>query len=61
MKKSVINTIELIKSRRSIMPRQYNSIPIEDKDINLILKISGLWVQENNFGLTFRFLINRQL
>ena len=31
------------------------------KDINLILKISGLWVQENNYGLTFRFLINRQL
>ena len=30
------------------------------KDINLILKISGLWVQENSYGLTFRFLINRQ-
>jgi hypothetical protein len=30
------------------------------RKINLILKISGLWVQNNNFGLTFRFLINHQ-
>ena len=30
-------------------------IPIEG-----FKKISGLWVQENSYGLTFRFLINRQ-
>ena len=30
------------------------------KKINLILKISGLWVQKNKYGLTFRFLINHQ-
>ena len=30
------------------------------KKINLILKISGLWVQDDKFGLTFRFLINHQ-
>ena len=42
MKKSVLNTIELIKSRRSIMPLQYNNIPIEDEDINLILEAANL-------------------
>jgi hypothetical protein len=26
--------------------------------INIILKLSGLWVDKENFGLTFRFLIN---
>ena len=41
MKKSVLNTIELIKSRRSIMPLQYNNIPIEDEDINLILEAAN--------------------
>ena len=28
------------------------------KKISLILKISGLWVQDKKYGLTFRFLIN---
>ena len=28
--------------------------------INLILKISGIWVDNKNYGLTFRFLINHQ-
>ena len=30
------------------------------KKISLILKISGLWVQDEKYGLTFRFLINHQ-
>ena len=30
------------------------------RKINLILKISGLWVQNDKYGLTFRFLINHQ-
>ena len=30
------------------------------KKINLILKISGIWVQPEKYGLTFRFLINHQ-
>ncbi len=30
------------------------------KKINLILKISGIWVQNKKFGLTFRFLINHR-
>jgi len=30
------------------------------KKINLILKISGIWVQDGKFGLTFRFLINHR-
>jgi len=30
------------------------------KKINLILKISGIWVQSEKYGLTFRFLINHQ-
>ena len=30
------------------------------KKISLILKISGLWVQDKKYGLTFRFLINHQ-
>jgi len=28
--------------------------------INILLKISGIWVDNENFGLTFRFLINHQ-
>ena len=27
------------------------------KNIELILKISGVWAQNNKFGLTFRFII----
>tara|TARA_B100000674_G_scaffold495088_2_gene521397 strand:- start:798 stop:1262 length:465 start_codon:yes stop_codon:yes gene_type:complete len=30
------------------------------KKINLILKISGLWANDEKYGLTFRFLINHQ-
>jgi len=28
--------------------------------INLLLKISGIWVDKEKYGLTFRFLINHQ-
>ena len=28
--------------------------------INILLKISGIWVDKEHFGLTFRFLINHQ-
>ncbi len=30
------------------------------RKINLILKISGIWVNSEKYGLTFRFLINHQ-
>ena len=36
-----MKTLNLIKSRRSIMPNQYNNSPIEDNDINLILEAAN--------------------
>ena len=36
-----MKTLNLIKSRRSIMPNQYNNSPIEDDDINLILEAAN--------------------
>jgi nitroreductase len=33
--------INTIKSRRSIMPNQYNDIPLSDEQINLILEAAN--------------------
>ena len=41
MKKSTLNTLELIKSRRSIMPHQFSNLSIEDDHINLILEAAN--------------------
>ena len=36
-----MKTLDLIKSRRSIMPNQYNDSVIENNDINLILEAAN--------------------
>ena len=36
-----MKTLNLIKSRRSVMPQQYNNSPIEEDDINLILEAAN--------------------
>ena len=46
----VQNYIKIVINNRNI---NYEKI----KDLDLILKISGIWVDKKNYGLTFRFLI----
>ena len=39
--KSKTNLLKLIKSRRSIMPYQYNDLTVSDEEINLILEAAN--------------------
>lgn len=34
------------------------NMPDSAKEINIILKVSGIWTNGNNYGLTFRFFIH---
>ena len=44
------NYIKIVVNNKNI---EYEKI----KDLDLILKISGIWVNKKSYGLTFRFLI----
>ena len=48
--------INTIKSRRSIMPNQYNDIPLRDEQINLILEAAN-WAPTHKKTEPWRFKV----
>ena len=48
--------LDLIKSRRSIMPNQYNRSHIEDRDINLILDAAN-WAPSHKKTEPWRYKV----
>ena len=48
--------LELIKSRRSIMPNQYNASTIKDEEINLILEAAN-WAPTHKKTEPWRFKV----
>lgn len=49
---------KIIRNRRSVMPKQYNSTPIEDKQINLILEAAN-WAPTHRKTEPWRFKVLR--
>lgn len=53
-----LNTIELIKTRRSIFPSQFNQTPIEDRELNEILETAN-WAPSHRKTEPWRFKVLR--
>ena len=61
LKRRPINTIEeQLKQNFIKIFTEKNTNYGKYEKINILLKISGIWCDKENFGLTFRFLFNHQ-
>ena len=62
LKRKPINTIEeQLKQNFIKIFTEKNTNYGKYEKINILLKISGIWCDKENFGLTFRFLFNHRL